>query len=178
MKFIKKLGLSILVANLALTGYGLANTNLAYATEAQQDETQTEEYKVQRQQLEYAVGDRANVVSSEAYVSYASESTKAAYEKAIADARALLQTEAPKQNQLAAATASINQARQAIKRDVSKVLARERLKKAIEDNKKTAASARYLLENAPKTVAKVKDVLIRKLQRSEELIKLAEAKLK
>ena len=40
MKFIKKLGLSILVANLALTGYGLANTNLAYATEASQDETQ------------------------------------------------------------------------------------------------------------------------------------------
>lgn len=50
----------------------------------------------------------------------------------------------------------------------------ERLKKAIDANKTQVAAAKYLLENAPTTVAKVKDKLLTQIKNAEAIIEKSE----
>ena len=173
-KILKRLSLSILAVNLAFLG--LANTSIenSYAAEA----SANQKYKSQKEELTYAVADRATVVSSEAFNSYASENSKAAYEKAIANGQRIIE----KGNQasleeLAQATANINEAKATIRREVDRQVKMAKLREAVEDNKLSIKSARFLLENAPNSVAKVKSKLIKQIQTAESIIQRSEALL-
>lgn len=54
---------------------------------------------------------------------------------------------------------------------------KEKLRRAIEANKTQVNSAKFLLENAPKTVAKVKDKLEMQIKKAEEIIEKSEKAL-
>lgn len=175
MKLIKKIAIGIFALGLSLGAGTLTGLDSkAYAAEA----TDQEKYKTQKEQLNYAVTDRANVVSSEAYVSYASEDTKAKYEKAVADGAAVLaKGDKASIEELAAATSNINQARSNIVRDVKKKLAKVNLQKAVEKNQNTSQAAKYLIQNYPNTVANVRTELEALIAKSDKLVKQAQALL-
>ena len=165
MKIIKKLILSLFTANILFLGFGFN----AHASE------NDVRYNKQRDQLVYAVADRSNVVTSEAYYSYASEDTKASYEKAIADGDKLVQMgSAASIKDLAQATANINKAKANIKKEVDKELKKKKLEGAVDTNRKTVEAAKYLLKNVPHTVASVKGKLLQLIQKSENLINKTE----
>lgn len=54
---------------------------------------------------------------------------------------------------------------------------KEKLRQAVEYNKTQVNSAKFLLENAPKTVAKVKDKLLTQIKKAEEIIEKSEKAL-
>lgn len=174
IKTIKKIALSVLVANFAFLGLVQTNVETSYAAE----ETLTKDYQRQKTQLSYAIADRAVVVSTEAYNSYASEDAKAAYENAIANGQMILEKgDAATFEELAVATSNINQAKSAVWRDVDKLIKTDRLKASMEKNRQTIASARFLLENAPKTVAKVRGKLLDQIKKAEAILQKSEAYL-
>lgn len=171
MKLIKKIALSLFIVNFTVLGFGYDNQNVSKSYAAEDPI-----YNKQRDELSYAVSDRANVVATEAYTSYASADQKAAYENAIAEGNRLLGLgDGATREQLASATAAINQAKASIKRSVGASVKRQQLEQAIENNRTSVNSANFLLENAPNTVAPVRDKLVSLLQRSEALIRQAEA---
>lgn len=171
-KTIKKIALSLLVANFAFLGLAQNNTYTSYAAE----EKLTADYQKQKEQLSYAIADRSVVVSTEAYNKYASENAKAAYEKAIADGQAVIEKgDNATFEELAIATSNINQAKATIWKDVDRLIKIEKLKVSVERNRTSIKSAKFLLENAPKTVAKVKDKLLEQIRKAEETIQRSEA---
>ena len=170
---IKKIALSLLVANFAFLGLAQNNLNLSYAAE----DKLTSDYEKQKSQLSYAIADRAVVVSTDAYNNYASEDAKAAYEKAVADGQAVLEKGDATFEELAVATSNINQAKATIWKDVDRLIKIEKLKVAVERNKTTIKSAKFLLENAPNTVAKVRGKLLDQIKKAEATIQRSEAYL-
>lgn len=173
-KTIKKIALSLLVANFAFLGLAQNSTYTSYAAEEQL----TADYQKQKEQLSYAIADRSVVVSTEAYNKYASENVKARYEKAIADGQAIIEKgDNATFEELAIATSSINQAKATIWKDVDRLIKIEKLKVSVERNRTSIKSAKFLLENAPKTVAKVKDKLIEQIRKAEDTIQRSEAYL-
>ena len=171
-KTIKKIALSLLVANFAFLGLAQNSTYTSYAAEEQL----TADYQKQKEQLSYAIADRSVVVSTEAYNKYASENVKASYEKAIADGQAVLQKgDSATKEELATATININNAKAGISRDAKAAIDKINLTKAIEINRIVIDAAKFLLEKAPNKVAKVKDQLLTMIKESEELIRKAEA---
>ncbi len=170
-KNIKKIALSVLVANFAFLGLAQTNVNTSYAAE----EPLTKDYQKQKSQLSYAIADRAVVVSTEAYNSYASEDAKAAYEKAVANGQMVLEKgDAATFEELAVATANINQAKSVVWKDVDRLIKIDRLRLAVEDNKASVKSAKFLLESAPNTVARVRGKLIEKIKKAESVIQKSE----
>ena len=173
-KTIKKIALSLLVANFAFLGIAQNTTYTSYAAEEQL----TADYQKQKEQLSYAIADRSVVVSTEAYNKYASENAKARYEKAIADGQAVIEKgDNATFEELAIATSNINQAKATIWKDVDRLIKIEKLKVSVERNRTSIKSAKFLLENAPKTVAKVKDKLIEQIRKAEDTIQRSEAYL-
>lgn len=173
-KTIKKIALSLLVANFAFLGLAQNSTYTSYAAEEQL----TADYQKQKEQLSYAIADRSVVVSTEAYNKYASENAKARYEKAIADGQAVIEKgDNATFEELAIATSNINQAKATILKDVDRLIKIEKLKVSVERNRTSIKSAKFLLENAPKTVAKVKDKLIEQIRKAEDTIQRSEAYL-
>lgn len=173
-KTIRKIAISLLLANFAFLGIGLADANISYAAE----ENLTKDYQTQVNQLSYAIADRATVVSTEVYNSYASAETKAAYEKAIADAQAVLDKgEAATFQELAVATSNINQAKARIWKDAEKIIKIEKLKAAMQKNRAAISSAKFLLENAPNTVSNVKGKLLDQIKKAELILQKSEAYL-
>lgn len=173
-KTIKKIALSLLVANFAFLGLAQNSTYTSYAAEEQL----TADYQKQKEQLSYAIADRSVVVSTEAYNKYASENAKARYEKAIADGQAVIEKgDNATFEELAIATSNINQAKATIWKDVDRLIKIEKLKVSVERNRTSIKSAKFLLENAPKTVAKVKDKLIEQIRKAEDTIQRSEAYL-
>ena len=173
-KTIKKIALSLLVANFAFLGIAQNTTYTSYAAEEQL----TVDYQKQKEQLSYAIADRSVVVSTEAYNKYASENAKARYEKAIADGQAVIEKgDNATFEELAIATSNINQAKATILKDVDRLIKIEKLKVSVERNRTSIKSAKFLLENAPKTVAKVKDKLIEQIRKAEDTIQRSEAYL-
>lgn len=173
-KTIKKIALSLLVANFAFLGLAQNSTYTSYAAEEQL----TADYQKQKEQLSYAIADRSVVVSTEAYNKYASENAKARYEKAIADGQAIIEKgDNATFEELAIATSNINQAKATILKDVDRLIKIEKLKVSVERNRTSIKSAKFLLENAPKTVAKVKDKLIEQIRKAEDTIQRSEAYL-
>lgn len=173
-KTIKKIALSLLVANFAFLGLAQNSTYTSYAAEEQL----TADYQKQKEQLSYAIADRSVVVSTEAYNKYASENAKARYEKAIADGQAIIEKgDNATFEELAIATSNINQAKATIWKDVDRLIKIEKLKVSVERNRTSIKSAKFLLENAPKTVAKVKDKLIEQIRKAEDTIQRSEAYL-
>lgn len=173
-KTIKKIALSLLVANFAFLGLAQNSTYTSYAAEEQL----TADYQKQKEQLSYAIADRSVVVSTEAYNKYASENAKARYEKAIADGQAIIEKgDNATFEELAIATSNINQAKATIWKDVDRLVKIEKLKVSVERNRTSIKSAKFLLENAPKTVAKVKDKLIEQIRKAEDTIQRSEAYL-
>lgn len=174
IKTIKKLTLSLLVANFAFLGFAQTNTFTSYAAE----EKLTSDYQKQKEQLSYAIADRAVVVSTDAYNNYASEDAKAAYEKAVADGQLVLEKgDDATFEELAVATSNINQAKATIWKDVDKIIKIEKLKASMERNRTSIKSAKFLLENAPKTVAKVRGKLLDQIKKAELTIQKSEAYL-
>lgn len=173
-KTIKKIALSLLVANFAFLGLAQNSTYTSYAAEEQL----TADYQKQKEQLSYAIADRSVVVSTEAYNKYASENVKASYEKAIADGQAIIEKgDNATFEEFAIATSNINQAKATIWKDVDRLIKIEKLKVSVERNRTSIKSAKFLLENAPKTVAKVKDKLIEQIRKAEDTIQRSEAYL-
>lgn len=173
-KTIKKIALSLLVANFAFLGLAQNSTYTSYAAEEQL----TADYQKQKEQLSYAIADRSVVVSTEAYNKYASENAKASYEKAIADGQAIIEKgDNATFEEFAIATSNINQAKATIWKDVDRLIKIEKLKVSVERNRTSIKSAKFLLENAPKTVAKVKDKLIEQIRKAEDTIQRSEAYL-
>ena len=173
-KTIKKIALSLLVANFAFLGLAQNSTYTSYAAEEQL----TADYQKQKEQLSYAIADRSVVVSTEAYNKYASENAKARYEKAIADGQAVIEKgDNATFEELAIATSNINQAKATIWKDADRLVKIEKLKVSVERNRTSIKSAKFLLENAPKTVAKVKDKLIEQIRKAEDTIQRSEAYL-
>lgn len=173
-KTIKKIALSLLVANFAFLGLAQNSTYTSYAAEEQL----TADYQKQKEQLSYAIADRSVVVSTEAYNKYASENAKARYEKAIADGQAIIEKgDNATFEELAIATSNINQAKATIWKDADRLVKIEKLKVSVERNRTSIKSAKFLLENAPKTVAKVKDKLIEQIRKAEDTIQRSEAYL-
>lgn len=173
-KTIKKIALSLLVANFAFLGLAQNSTYTSYAAEEQL----TADYQKQKEQLSYAIADRSVVVSTEAYNKYASENAKARYEKAIADGQAIIEKgDNATFEEFAIATSNINQAKATIWKDVDRLIKIEKLKVSVERNRTSIKSAKFLLENAPKTVAKVKDKLVEQIRKAEDTIQRSEAYL-
>lgn len=174
IKTIKKIALSLLIANFAFLGLAQGHINTSYADEVKV----TNDYQKQKEQLSYAIADRAVVVSTDAYNNYASAESKAAYEKAVADGQAVLEKgDAATFEELAVATSNINQAKATIWKDVEKIIKIERLKASMAKNRTSIQSAKFLLENAPKTVAKVRGKLLDQIKKAELTIQKSEAYL-
>lgn len=174
IKTIKKLTLTLLVANFAFLGLGHSAQNISYAAE----DSLSSDYQEQKNQLSYAIADRAVVVSTDAYNNYASADAKAAYEKAVADGQIVLEKgDDATFEELAVATSNINQAKARIWKDVDKILKIEKLKASMEKNRTSIQSAKFLLEYAPKTVAKVRGKLLDQIKKAELTIQKSEAYL-
>ena len=174
IKTIKKIALSVLVANFAFLGLVHTNAETSYAAE----ETPKQDYQRQKSQLTYAIADRSVVVSTDAYNNYASEDAKAAYEKAVADGQMVLEKgDSATFEELAIATSNINKAKSAVWKDVDKLIKIDRLKASMEKNRQTIMSARFLLENAPKTVAGKKTTLLNLIKKAELTLQKSEAYL-
>ena len=172
-KFIKKISVAFFAMNFAFLGLGQTITSQVFASEVQ---THDESYYKQKEQLSYAIADRAVVVSTDAYNNYASADSKAVYEKAIADGQAVLQKgDSATKEELATATININNAKAGISRDAKAAIDKINLTKAIERNRIVIDAAKFLLEKAPNKVAKVRDQLLTMIKESEELIRKAEA---
>lgn len=174
MKIFKKLGVLLLLCNFAFLGLAQTKVSEVYAAETSEEA----KYKTQKENLSFAVADSINVISTEAYNSYASSNTKMAYQKAVMDGKAVLQKgDTASFTELAVATSKINDAKSAIWRDVDRAVKIIRLKEAVEQNKVSVRSAKFLLQNAPNSVAGVKDKLINLIKKSEALIEKTEAVL-
>lgn len=175
MKIIKKISVSLLAINFAFLGLGQVALNEVYAAE---ETTDVDKTKLQRDNLTYAISDSINVRSSESYNTYASEKTKLDYENAIENARKILDKgELASFAELAQATAKINEAKAGFDRDVIKAYKIKELRKALERNKLSVSSAKFLLTNAPNTVAKVKGKLEAQIKSAEAVIAKTEAVL-
>ncbi|WP_311481309.1 FIVAR domain-containing protein [uncultured Anaerococcus sp.] len=173
-KLIKKLCLSLFVANLMCLGAGNLIQKPAYAAEESDDI----KYKIQREQLTLAVNDMPKVVGSEAYNTYAKSKTKLAYQQAIMDGQAILDKgNDAKIEELAGATANINSAKAGLSRDINDALTIKSLKEAVRESKITIDAVKILLETAPNKVAKVRGQLLQLIKDSEAVIREAEALL-
>ena len=173
MKLSKKIAISLLAANFAFLGLGQTNVREVYAAESQNDEIK---YDIQKKNLLLAVTDSVNVESTEAYTSYVSEESRANYQQAVAEGRAVLEKgDNATFDELRLATGKIQEAKLALKRDADKAIQNVKLREAVERNKIRVSAARLLLDTAPKKVAGIKDQLLNLIKESEALIRAAEA---
>lgn len=174
MKLSKKIFLGLFAINFAFIGSHLGyKTNTAYAEEIDAD------YIKQRNALIEAVNDRVNVISTEAFYSYASENARLMYEKAVADAESILELgHSASFDQLSQATNAINSAKQNILREVNHILTKRRLENALEQVRATNKATKYILEKYPNTIAKVRPEIEALLQKQDRQIKEAEKRLK
>lgn len=170
MKILKKIGLSLFFVSLSVMAPGLveSETNISYAAE-------DPVYEKQRSELAYAVNDRANVVSSQAYTNYASADQKAAYENAIAEGNAVLNLGASATlDQMASATANINRAKGNIKKRVDDLVLKSKLEDAIDSNRVIMMALRKLADRAPNFAKKYEKELNEVFSESARLIRQAE----
>lgn len=173
MKLSKKILLGLFAINFAFIGSHLGyKTNTAYAEEIDAD------YIKQRNALIEAVNDRVNVISTEAFYSYASENARLMYEKAVADAEAVLELgHSASFDQMSQATEAINAAKATILKEVNHILTKRRLENVLEQVRSTNRATRYVLENYPNTIAKVRGEIEALLQKQDRQIKEAEKRL-
>lgn len=172
MKLKNKLLVGIISTNLLVAGgVVLSPNNVAYAAS-----TANDKLNQQRTQLQLAVDDMVNVVNTNAYFNYASQESKNVYEKAIGNAHTVLaRGENASYEELRNATIRINNAKQQVENEVSRIVKKQKLQRAIKDNKTQVAAARMVMRDYPKTVEKVRPQLEQIIARSESLVKRAEA---
>lgn len=174
MKIKSKLLIGLLTTNLLVLGGGVIKSpqNLAYATNVSNQEKLTQ----QRAQLQYAVNDMVNVVNTNAYFNYASQESKDAYEKAIGNATTVLaRGDSASFEELRNATIRINQTKEQVENEVSRIIKIQKLQKAIDRNKTQVAAAKMIIEKYPNTIQKVRPELEQLIAKSENLVKKAEA---
>mgnify|MGYP002711939400 CR=1 FL=1 len=175
MKIKNKLLIGLMTTNLLLGGVsvGLFEVQPSYAAS-----TQSQKSIQQRTQLQLAVDDMVNVVNTNAYFNYASQESKNAYEMAIGNATTVLaRGDSASFEELKDATIRINNAKQQVEAGVSKIIQKNRLQKAINDNKTQVAAAKTVIQNYPKTIERVRPQLEQIIKKSESLIAKAEAVL-
>lgn len=172
MKLRNKLLIGLLSTNLLLAAGVVSNPqNIAYATS-----TNNDKISQQRAQLELAVNDMVNVVNTNAYFNYASQESKNTYEKAIGNATTVLaRGENASYEELRNATIRINDAKQQVENEVSRIIKKQKLQRAIDNNKTQVAAARMVMRDYPKTIERVRPQLEQIIARSESLVKKAEA---
>ncbi len=172
-KGIKKLLAGVFVVNLSILGAGfIPYTNALDTVHADQ----ASDISIQRDELNKAVNDSDNVVNSLGFTNYASQESKDAYLRAIANGKKVLGLGNDASfDLLSAATFEINSAKDMIKNDAADMVKIESLRKAVENNKIQSDAARNLLENYPNTVRNVKEKLEKLIIDSEAYIKRANA---
>ncbi|MDO5047970.1 MAG: hypothetical protein Q4D88_05420 [Anaerococcus sp.] len=173
----KKILAGLMAINFAFMGLGLYNplelTPVAYA---QEDEAS--KFDQQKAQLQLAIDDSINVISSEVYTTLTSENLKADYLGAIDYAKNLMaDLTQVSYNDLRDATIRINDAKNAIGENAKLQLAIKKLEAAIEDNQYNASAARMLLDNYPETVKNIREDLLVLLDKSNKLVESAKALL-
>lgn len=170
-KIIKKLGLSLLVINFSFLAFGSNAEKVDISYAAEEDAI----YEKQKSELAYAVSDRANVVSTQAYTEYASADQKAAYENAIAQGNAVLaKGNNATREEMATATSNINKAKASITRSVTRAVEISKLRAAVDRNQKTTDAANLLLNKYPHTVKNIRPQLIDLINKSQNLINKAQ----
>lgn len=183
MKLKAKFSKLILLTALGLIGTGAysVSTNQAYATSTTGQTTsanQNQKYTQQVDQLKLAVDDMINVVNTNAYYNYASQATKAEYEKSIGNANVIL-ARVPNASftELRDATIRINNSKQAIEAEISNIVLKQRLEKKITESQTTVNAARQLMKVMPNASKKIKPRLDALIAKSEKLIAEAQAVL-
>nr|WP_072536865.1 FIVAR domain-containing protein [Anaerococcus mediterraneensis] len=173
MKLGKKILSGLFAITFIFTGSCLGyQKNTVYADEVDA------EYEIQRKALVEAVNDRANVISTEAFYSYASENSKAIYEKAVADAEAVLELgHGASFDQMSQATEAINTAKQNIIKEVNHILTKRKLERVLEKVRATNRATKFILEKYPNTIAKVRPEIEALLQKQDRQIREAEKRL-
>ena len=176
MKLIKKILFSLMAINFAFLGLYQVNYSEVYAAE---EISQEKMYAEQRENLQKAVDDYINVVSTNSYNTYVSAKTKADYETAIGQGRAILDKGTSATfSDLRQATAQLKEIVEEMKRQTSQSVGRiAKLTASVQDAKSTIAGIKLLFETAPNKVAKVRPQLEALIKKSETLIKRAEALL-
>lgn len=173
MKINKKIMASLLAINFAFMGLGQARISEVYAAEASQEQ----QYAEQKINLKNAVDDYIDVVSSEAYNSHVSAKTKADYEVAMAEGRAVLDKgDKATFLELRQATAKLKEIKEEMKRQTAKSVSKAvKLQALVEDSKVTISAVKLLFATTPEKVANVRPQLEALVKKSEALIKKAEA---
>lgn len=176
MKIKSKLLIGLLTTNLLVAGGAVINSpsGQAYAASTTQDK-----FGQQRTQLQLAVDDMVNVVNTNAYFNYASQESKNVYEKAIGNATTVLaRGNNASYEELRNATIRINDAKLQVENEVSRIVQKQKLQRAIDNNKTQVAAAKMVMTNYPKTVERVRPQLEQIIAKSENLVRRAEAVMK
>lgn len=147
--FKKRLIAGLLAFNFAFIGLGpvfqkVSPVNISYA--AEDDATKL---KTQKEQLQIGVDDSVNIFASETYNLIKKQSLKANYVEALEYAKTLLNKEDPSYEELRNATIALNNAKSEIREYGKKILAVQKLKAAVEENRITIKAIKYLMNTYP-----------------------------